>query len=103
MTAPNAGITVTSSQLSGGGFANGEIKVIATKDSYGTMWCPYKGSPPAAPVWRSTANVTGNPGTVAPGAWMVMLKANQTVIFQNNPVSVTVVAGHRTRIAVTYP
>ncbi|MEO7319587.1 MAG: hypothetical protein ABIZ56_11410 [Chthoniobacteraceae bacterium] len=102
MTAPNAGITVTSSQLTGGSFANGEIKVIATDASFGTQWSPYKGSPPTNPVWRSTANVTGNPGTFAPGAWMVMLKANKPVAFQSNPVPITVVAGRRTRIAVTY-
>ena len=103
MSAPNASITVTSSQLSGGPYTNGEIKVIATNADYDTKWCPYQGSPPTNPVWRSTATVPGNPGAFAPGAWMVMLKANQTVSFQTNPVPVTVVAGYRTRVAVTYP
>lgn len=99
----NAGITIVSIQLNGGPYANGEIKVIANNAAYGTQWCPYQGSPPATPIWRSTATGPGNPGTFAPGAWMVMLKANQPVNFQNNPVAVTVTAGYRTRVSVTYP
>ena len=102
MNAPNAGITVTSSQLPGAP-PNGEIKVIATNAAYATKWCPYQGSPPATPVWRETTNVPGNPGPFAPGPWMVMLKANQAVNFQSNPVPVTVVAGYRTRVTVVYP
>lgn len=101
--APNAGITITSSQLSGGPYANGEIYVTANNATYGTQWCPYKTSLPANPIWRGTATGPGNPGTFAPGQWFVKLKANQAVNFPSNPVSVNVVAGCRTTIAVTYP
>lgn len=103
MSVPNAGITVTSSQLPGGPYSNGEIKVIDNNPAYGTQWCPYQGTQPSNPIWRSTATVPGNPGTFVPGSWKVMLKANQPVNFQPNPVLVNVVAGYRTRIAVTYP
>lgn len=103
MSGPNAGITITSSQMSGGPYANGEIKVIANNAAYGTQWCPYQGSPPSNPVWHTTANAPGNPDSCPPGGWLVMLKANQPVNFQTNPVPVTVVAGYRTRVAVTYP
>ena len=103
MSAPNASITVTSSQLSGGPYTSGEIKVIATNAAYGTQWCAFQGGTPSNPIWRETTNVTGNPGTFTPGSWKVMLKANQSVTFQSNPVSVSVVAGYRTRVAAGYP
>ena len=100
---PNAGITVTSSTLAGGPYANGEIKVISNNAAYATQWCPYRGTPPTNPVWRDTATGPNNPGQFLPVQWLVMLKANQAVNFALNPVSVTVVAGQRTRISVTYP
>ena len=103
MSGPNAGIIVTSSQMSGGPYTNGEIKVIANKAAYATQWCPYQGSPPSNPIWLPTTNSPGNPSQYAPGAWMVMLRANQAVNFQSNPVAITVVGDQRTRIAVTYP
>ena len=103
MSGPNAGITITSSQLSGGPYANGEIKVIANNAAYATQWYAYQGSPSSNPIWLPTTNSPGNPSQYAPGAWMVMLKANQPVNFQSNPVAVTVVADRRTRVAVTYP
>ena len=103
MSAPNAGITVTSSQLTSGPYANGEIKTVANNATYRTQWHAYQGSPPQNPNWRETTTVPGNPGTFAPGSWKVMLKANQPVNFATNPVSVTVVAGYRTRVAVAYP
>lgn len=98
-----AGITITSSQLPGGPFSTGEIKVIATNASFGTQWYAYQGTLPSNPVWHETTNVAGNPSTFAPGSWLVMLRANQAVDFQSNPVSVTVVASYRTRVAVMYP
>lgn len=98
-----AGITITSSQLPGGPFSTGEIKVIATNASFGTQWYAYQGSPPSNPVWHEPTNVPGNPSTFAPGSWLVKLRANQAVDFQSNPVSVTVVASYRTRVAVMYP
>ena len=102
MSAPNAGITVTSSQLAGGPYANGEIKTIANNAIYGTQWCAYQGSFPTNPIWRPTTNTTSNPGTFAPGTWKVQLMANQAVTFATNPVTVAVVAGYRTRVAVAY-
>ena len=103
MSAPNAGITITSSALSGGPYANGEIKVVTNKAAYGTQWHPYHGTPPASPIWHGTTTGPGNPFAVAPTSYLVVLKANQPVNFSANPVSVTVVAGYRTRIAVVYP
>ena len=103
MSAPNAGITITSSALSGGPYANGEIKVITNKAAYGTQWHPYHGTPPPVPVWHETTTGPTNPFAVAPTSYLVELKANQSVNFASNPVSVTVVAGYRTRIAVVYP
>ena len=99
---PNTGYTITSSQLPGGPFASGEIKVITDNATYGTQWHAYQGTPPPVPVWRETTTGPSNPGTFAPGVWLVALRANVTVNWQSNPVAVTVVAGQRTRLAIAY-
>lgn len=100
MSAPNAGITKTSTQMSGGPYANGQIKVTANKATYATQWYAYMGAPPGTPIWRDTTSVA----TCAPGAWMVMLKANTAVTWNPSvPTAVTVVAGYQNVLAVTYP
>jgi hypothetical protein len=102
-TAPNAGITITSSKLNGGPYANGEIYVTANDPTYCTQWCPYKTTLPTNPIWRETTPGANNPGPFAPGSRFVRLKANRPVNFSSNPVSVNVVAGWRTKIAIVYP
>lgn len=98
----NAGITITSSPLQGGPYANGQIKVVTDDPDYGTEWCPYRNVPPSNPSWRSTVTGPGNPGSFAPGKRFVMLQTNQPVNFPSNPVCVNVVAGRRTKIVISY-
>ena len=85
--------------MSGGPYANGQIKVTANNAAYGTQWYAYLGVPPGNPIWRDTTYVA----TCAPGTWMVKLKANTTVTWTaTNPTPVTVVAGYQNVVAVTY-
>ena len=98
----NAGITITSSPLQGGPYANGQIKVVTDDPDFGTEWCPYRSVPPSNPIWRSTVTGPGNPGSFAPGKRFVMLQANQPVNYPSNPVCVNVVAGRRTKVVISY-
>ena len=102
MSAPNAGITVISTRLKGGTFANGEIKTIANDAVHATRWCAFQGSPPLNPTWRQATKGAGNPGKFSPGVWMVMFKANKPVNFATSLLQVRVFAGFRTRVSVTY-
>ena len=99
MSAPNAGITKTSTQMSGGPYANGQVKVTANNAGYATQWYAYMGPPPPVPIWHDTNYIA----TCAPGSWMVMLKANTAVTWNPAvPTPVTVAAGYQNVLAVTY-
>lgn len=102
MPGPNAGIIIASFPLGGGPYDNGQIKVVTNNAAYGIEWCPYQGSFPTTPIWRSSVTGPGNPGTFSPGPWMVKLRANQPVTFQVNPVAITVTAGNLTRVGVSF-
>lgn len=97
---PSAGITITSVLMSGGPYANGEIRVLADDASYNTEWYAYT-APPLPPSGWPKAN--DPPVTAAPGQCWVMLKTSKPVNFPSNPISLNVVKGRRTRIVIDYP